>query len=79
MTGNNKLSIESVEKLHSDPAGFIKHRIKDFVRMSPANQLSFANNYIMWDEPLIEFADGDDPIFMEYKNIILPAHRPMRS
>ena len=28
----------------------------------------------MFDEPLVKFADGDDPIFTEYKNIISPAH-----
>jgi epoxyqueuosine reductase len=28
----------------------------------------------MWDEPLVSFADGDDPLFTEYKTIIAPEH-----
>lgn len=28
----------------------------------------------MWDKPLVKFADGDDPIFREYKRIIAETH-----
>ena len=57
-----------------DPAHFIEQQIKAFTATSPANCLSFMNGYVMWDEPLVKFADGDDPIFTEYKGIIDPAH-----
>jgi len=55
-------------------AQFIERQIKEFVRTSPANRLSFMNDYVMWDEPLVKFANGDDPIFTEYKTIIAPTH-----
>jgi len=69
-----KLPAEANERLETNPAQFIKQEIKEFVRTSPANRLPFLNDYIMWDEPLVEFADGDDPIFTEYKTIIGPVH-----
>ena len=57
-----------------DPAQFISQQIKRFVGDSPDNRLPFIDNYVMWDEPLIGFADGDDPIFQEYKVIISETH-----
>ncbi len=68
------LSAEAKEKLRTNPARFIKQQIKEFVHNSPDNHLSFLNNYVMWDEPLVKFADGDAPIFSEYKSIIAPTH-----
>ncbi len=68
------VSAEAKERLHAEPARFIEQQIKGFVRASPANRLPFLNDYIMWDEPLVKFADGEDPIFTEYKSIIAPTH-----
>jgi len=67
-------SIEMKERLQSDPAQFISQEIKNFVRSSPANRLSFIDDYVMWDEPLVQFADGNDPLFTEYKTIIASAY-----
>ncbi len=58
----------------TNPAQFIEQEITEFVRTSPANRLPFMNDYIMWDKPLVKFADGDDPIFSEYKTIIASTH-----
>ena len=55
-------------------AQFIEQEIKTFVRTSPQNRLPMMDNYIIWDEPLAQFADSDDPIFTEYKKIIDPTH-----
>jgi len=66
--------VKGTERLPANPAWFIEQRIKDYVRASPANGLSFMNDYVMWDEPLVKFADGDAPIFTEYKSIIAPTH-----
>ena len=66
--------VKGTERLPANPAWFIEQRIKEYVRANPANRLSFMNNYVMWDEPLVKFADGDAPIFTEYKSIIAPAH-----
>ena len=65
-------SARAKEQLPINPAQFIKQKIKEFVRTNPANRLSFMNGYAMWSEPLVKFADGDDPIFTEYKSIIAP-------
>lgn len=60
--------------LQNNPAQIIEQLAVEFVRTSQSNRLSFLNDYIMWDEPLIKFADGDDPLFEEYKTIISPSH-----
>ena len=62
------------ERLQAEPAQSVEQEIRAFVRTSPANRLSFLNDYIMFDEPLVQFADSDDPIFMEYKTIIASTH-----
>jgi epoxyqueuosine reductase len=69
-----KLSPEEKDNLQADPAKFIERQIKKFVQTSPDSRLSFRNNYVLWDEPLVKFADGNDPIFTEYKSIIATAH-----
>jgi len=69
-----RLSEKAKEKLETNPAQFIEQEIKEFVRTSPDNHLSFINDYVIWDEPLVSFADGDDPIFTEYKTIIASEH-----
>ncbi len=61
-------------QLKTNPAGFIKEQVEEFLRTSPVCRLSFLNDYVIWDKPLVKFANGDDPLFTEYKNIIGPAH-----
>ncbi len=68
------LSLAEKQLLQTEPAQFIEEQIKGLVRTSPGNRLPFLNDYVMWDEPLVKFADGDDPIFTEYKSIIAPIH-----
>jgi len=55
-------------------ATFIKEEISAFVRHSPLNRLPDTNGDFIFDEPLVQFADGDDPIFSEYKKIIDASH-----
>lgn len=62
------------EKLETDPARFVEQEIKRFVLTSHDNRLSFLDDYLIWDEPLVGFADGDDHIFTEYKTIIATDH-----
>ncbi len=69
-----RLSARLKERLKTNPAQFIEQQIKEFVRTSPANRLSFMNDYVIWDKPLVKFADGDDPIFTEYRSVIAAAH-----
>ncbi len=69
-----RLSEKAKECLRTNPAQFVEQEITKFVRTSPDNRLSFINGYVIWDKPLVSFADGDDPIFTEYKTIIAPTH-----
>ena len=57
-----------------DPCRFIENAIKDYVRTSPLNHLTAFDNAPIVDEPIVAFADGDDPIFQEYKTVIGDFH-----
>jgi len=60
----------------AEAARFVEREIKESVHTSPANRMPFVaeKDYFIFDEPLVGFADGDDPIFTEYKTIIAPTH-----
>ncbi len=60
------LSKQAKEQFQTNPAQFIEGEIKEFARTSPLNRLPFIKDYVIWDEPLVKFVDGDDPIFTEY-------------
>ncbi len=68
--------IESKDKqaFSANPGVFLETTIKHFVHTSPANRLPAFDDDNIYDEPLVGFADGDDPIFTEYKRIIGPFH-----
>jgi epoxyqueuosine reductase len=53
-------------------AAWITSLIKDYVATSPDNSLKNKENEKAWDEPLIGFASGDDPIFQFFKDDIGP-------
>ena len=55
-------------------AELVANEIKSFVRDSPLNHLPTTDNDLIYSEPLVQYADGDDPIFNEYETIIDPAH-----
>ncbi len=57
-----------------EAAQLIEKEIKTFVRTSPANRMPSAPDYFIFEEPLVRFADGNDPLFAEYKSIIAPTH-----
>jgi epoxyqueuosine reductase len=67
-------SRKAEERLQTKPAQFIEDEIRAFVRTSSLNRIPIMDNPVIYDEPLVGFADGDDPIFTEYKNIIAPNH-----
>ena len=66
--------LKAKDRLQTEPAQFIEEEIKKFVRTSPLNRMSMLDGSCIFDEPLVQFADGNDPIFTEYKTIIDPAH-----
>ncbi|MFH1087581.1 MAG: epoxyqueuosine reductase [Chloroflexota bacterium] len=57
-----------------EAAQFISNDIKAFVSTSPANHMAASPGHPIFDEPLVQFADAEDPIFTEFKSIINPAH-----
>jgi len=65
---------EEKPESHASEARFIEDEIKAFVCNSPANHMPAESDYLIFDEPLVGFADADDPIFTEYKTIIAPTH-----
>ena len=68
------LSPQAKEQSQTNPSQFIEKEIKAFARTSPANCMPSIKDYLIFDEPLVQFADGDDPIFTEYKTIIASSH-----
>jgi ferredoxin len=57
-----------------DSIRFIESEIKEFVRNSPLNRMPDDASQVIFDEPLIKYADGDDALFTQYKTIISPIH-----
>ena len=52
--------------------------IRSFAAESPQNRMPTADKDRIFDEPLVQFADGDDALFTEYKSIIAPEHMTPR-
>ena len=55
-------------------AQLVIEEIKTFTRTSHLNRMPFEEDGVMFDEPLVQFANGDDQIFTEYQTIIAPTH-----
>lgn len=59
-----------LETFETNPSLFLEKCIKEFVAANPKNRLELFDNDPIFDEPLVGFADGDDAIFRDYKEII---------
>lgn len=57
-----------------NPDQWIDTLVRDFIVNSPLNTLKNAANEKAWDEPLVGFSRGDDPIFELYKDRVGPFH-----
>ena len=68
------LSSEAKERFHLDPAVAIEYEIKAFVLGSPLNRMPANRELTIFDEPLVRFVDGNDPLYEEYKTLIDPGH-----
>lgn len=62
----------------AEKADTIKTKIISFAQESPQNRMPTPDKDIIFSEPLVQFADGDDSIFSEYKGIIDPEHMTPR-
>lgn len=56
-----------------DANKFLEKKIKEYFLNNPNNRFTTIDETI-WDEPLVGFADGDDPLFTDYKKIIGDFH-----
>jgi epoxyqueuosine reductase len=61
-------------RLAEDPAAFLTAAIQAYVAASVNNRLPGFPGEVIWDAPLVGFADGDDPLFHDYKRIIGDFH-----
>jgi len=50
-----------------DPGKWVEGIIKDFINRSPENTLKNPANEKAWDDPLVGFSSGDDPLYQQYK------------
>ena len=68
------LSPEKREQFQKEPAQAIEADIKAFVSTSPLNRMPSTRELAVFDEPLVRFADGDDPLYNQYKTVINAVH-----
>ena len=57
-----------------DPNKVLEQLIKNFIHMSEQNRRTQLDQGIYWEEPLVGFASGMNPLFFEYKNLIGSFH-----
>jgi epoxyqueuosine reductase QueG len=57
-----------------ETAQFVLESIKAFASTSFLNRLPAPEEGFIFDPPLVQFADGDDPVFLEYHEVVNPSH-----
>jgi ferredoxin len=57
-----------------NPNSVLEQLIKNFVKENEQNRRTQLDHGLYWDEPLVGFASGSDPLFHEYKTIIGSFH-----
>lgn len=55
-------------------ADWIEKSIRDFIAASPLNSMRNASRDPAWDDVLVGFASGADPIWQQYKEYVGPFH-----
>ena len=53
---------------------FLVETIKAQAANSPLNRLKDIDGSPIWEEPLVGFADGNDPVFNLFKSVVSPEH-----
>ena len=62
------------EKLLQDPGYYIEEIIHDFIENSTANTLQNQAQEKAFENPLVGFSRGDDPLYEAYKEFVGPYH-----
>jgi hypothetical protein len=60
--------------LLTNPNRVLEQLIKNFVKDNEQNRRTQLDQGVYWEEPLVGFASGLDPLFFEYKTTIGPFH-----
>jgi len=58
----------------SDPRQWVEGVIRDFIATSPLNSMRNEAGEKSWDQALVGFASGADPIWQQYKEYVGPFH-----
>jgi epoxyqueuosine reductase len=68
--------VTKVEKVIflKNPNNVLEQLIKNFIKENEQNRRTQLGHGVYWDEPLVGFASGIDPLFFEYKTIIGSFH-----
>jgi epoxyqueuosine reductase len=61
-----------------NPNEVLEQLIKNFINESESNRRTQLDHGIYWEEPLVGFASGMDPLFFEYKTLIGSFHSTPR-
>jgi hypothetical protein len=69
-----EMSAAAGERLVDDPAAILVAAITRYLATSVNNRLPGFPGEAAWDAPLVGFADGDDPLFQDYRRIIGDFH-----
>ncbi len=65
---------QAKDRFAENPERFIEGAIWEYVRENAANRLEHFGGEPIFEEPLIGFADGDDPLFADYKKAVHEEH-----
>ena len=57
-----------------EPERLLEQQIKNFIHQNEKNRRTELGGGVYWEEPLVGFASGSDPLFQEYQNIIGSFH-----
>jgi len=68
------IDVSIKEQLQNAPEETVTSLIRDFVETSPENMAPSTREWKIFGEPLVRFASGDDPLFVQYKEIIDETH-----
>lgn len=61
-------------KQQNDTHSWVKTMINDYISSSPLNTLNMKDPALAWEDALVGFSSGADPIWQQYKEYIGPFH-----
>ena len=66
--------INNLDLFNADPGLYVEKAVKDFVLASPLNCIVDFQNKPFFGDPVLSFADGDSPIFKNFKQTVSGSH-----